>query len=294
MAKIACCYNCVFAFLDPEHTLECYEAGLVSWPACANHPDAYGRMRRTPERGICPNYRPRPPVPQGESVRTIPLGDGFVAYVDAADFEWLSQWTWHWRGGYAARTEKGRVVYMHRQIMQPPQGKIVDHKNRNKLDNTRENLRSATYAENMRNRDKQRGTTSRFKGVSYCKRREKWLATILVKRKARLLGFFVEEVEAARAYDRAAVESYGEFARLNFPEEWPPQRRAKVYAQRDTAQEEGKRKRARGRAPRRKTHVAEHKPKPGRATRQKTPTTRARQATRGKGRVGAKARRKRP
>jgi hypothetical protein len=281
MAKIACCYNCVFAFLDPKHTLECYDAGILNWPACANHPDAYGRMKRTPERGICPNYRPKPPVPQGETVKTIPLGEGFVAYVDAADFEWLSQWTWHWRGGYAARMEKGKVIYMHRQIMRPPKGKIVDHKNRNKLDNTRESLRNATHAENMRNRDKQRGTTSRFKGVSYCKRRDKWYATILVEGKAKLLGFFVEEVEAARAYDRAAVEHYGEFAWLNFPEEWPPQRRealAKANAGATHASSARRRSRRTTAGGRTRSRDGGHK----------TPATRARQATKGRARPKAR------
>ena len=134
---------------------------------------------------------------------------------------------------------------MHREIMQPPKGMIVDHKSRNKLDNTRENLRNATHAENMRNKSKQHGVSSRFLGVSYCKKSRKWCACIWVEGRNLSLGFFTDEVEAARAYDRAAVEHFGEFARLNFPEEWPDRRRRAV------AKAKGKNKTQRGRRMRR-------------------------------------------
>ena len=90
--------------------------GVMTWPACANHPESLGRMQRVPEHGICVNYRPRLATPQGE-VKQIPLGGGFYAYVDAADYEWLSRWTWSLRGGYAVRQEKGRIIFMHREII---------------------------------------------------------------------------------------------------------------------------------------------------------------------------------
>ena len=227
---IRCCYNCVFAYLDREHTLECYSAGLLNRPACANHPESFGRMRRTPDRGMCPNYRPRPGTPQGD-VRMIPLGRGYYTYVDAADYEWLSQWTWHVQNGYAVRYGK-KVIFMHREIMQPPDDKLVDHRNHNKLDNTRINLRVCTHQENMQNTRKRSGTTSRFIGVCHCKscKNKKWRAAIQWKRKPLHIGYFAEEVEAARAYDHKAVELGGQFARVNFPEEWPPERRAQVYA----------------------------------------------------------------
>lgn len=230
MAKIACCHNCVFAFLDPEHTLECYHSGILNWPACGNHPDSLGRMRRTPPRGICRNYRPRPPVPDCETVKTIPLGDGFYAYVDAADYEWLSRWKWHMQGGYAIRYEKKKLIFMHRQIARPPAGMIVDHKNRNRLDNTRDNLRICTHQENTQNAAKIQGAYSRFKGVSYRKERDKYFAQIRCNNEQFYLGLFEKEVDAARAYDRRAIELFGEFARVNFPEEWPPDRRKEVHA----------------------------------------------------------------
>ena len=86
MAKIACCHNCAYSYWDRDHTLECMSVGVMNWPACANHPDSFGRMQRTPPRGICRNYRPRPATPEGE-VKQIPLGERLYAYVDAADFE---------------------------------------------------------------------------------------------------------------------------------------------------------------------------------------------------------------
>jgi len=264
MAVIRCCYSCVFSFLDREHTLECIEANILNWPACANHPDFYGRMKRTPPCGICPNYRPKPDTPEGD-VRQIPLGDGFYAYVDVADFEWLSRWTWHLYGGYAARYQNGKYVYLHREIMQPAKGMIVDHKNRNKLDDTRANLRNATHAENMRNRGKQHGASSRFHGVSYNKARNKYLAHICCEGRAYGLGLHVEETDAARAYDRAAVTLFGEFARLNFPEEWPPERRREAYAQRDAVLKELRKRRAKIRRQRAKAR-ARRTGTPGRKT----------------------------
>jgi len=165
--------------------------------------------------------------------------------VDAADFDRLNQWTWHLHSGYAVRRQKGRVILMHREIMQPPQGMVVDHKNHNKLDNTRANLRVCTRQENVCNRAKTGNTSSRFIGVYYCKDRDKWRAEIQFEGKPTFLGYFTEEIEAARAHDRAAVQYFGEFAPLNLPEEWPPDRRAQVYAQ----AEEQRRRISAGRRP---------------------------------------------
>ncbi len=245
MAKIACCYNCAYAYLDPEHTIECVSLGVLNWPACANHPESYGRMRRVPQRGICVNYRAKAAKPQG-NVKQIPLGHGFYAYVDAADYEWLSQWTWHLKDGYAIRLEKRKHVYMHRQIMQPPKGKIVDHKNRNKLDNTRANLHNVTPRENACNRSKKRGTFSRFRGVSYIKRARKYLAQVYYKGQTSFCGYHRDEIEAARARDYKAIQVLGESAPLNFPGEWPPERRAQVYAEFQASLKREEKKRARG------------------------------------------------
>jgi len=178
-------------------------------------------------------------MPKGD-VRLIPLGDGFYAYVDAADYEWLSQWKWYICSGYPARTENRKLVFMHRQIMHPPKGKIVDHMDGNKANNCRCNLRVCSPLENQQNKRKRVGSASRYKGVFYDKSCDKWRARCRYGGKTRTIGRFDLEVDAARAYDRAAVLHLDEFARLNFPEEWPPERRTQLYAQRDAVKTESK------------------------------------------------------
>ena len=217
------CYNCIYAVCDPELWLRAEYMGEPLLMRCANHPWWPGEMHEVPG-SACRNYRPKPKEPKG-NVRPIPLGNGIYTYVDAADYEWLSRYTWQLvGGGYAGRREGRKLIYMHREIMQPGPGMVVDHKSRNRLDNSRDNLRVCTRQENLRNMSKRRGCTSRFKGVYYNKLTHKWIACIRIGAKNFALGSFDVEEEAARAYDRKAVEVYGEFARPNFPEEWPPER----------------------------------------------------------------------
>ncbi len=177
-------------------------------------------MRPTPGGAACRNYRPKAPTPQG-AVKQIPLGEGVYAYVDAGDYEWLSQWAWHLHGGYAVRHENGKRIYMHREIMQPPDGMVVDHANRNKVDNTRANLNVCTQQENTLHRSKRNGASSRFRGVSYNGNSGKWVARITFEGRRLFLGYFTEEVEAARAHDRKAAELMGASAPRNLPAEWP-------------------------------------------------------------------------
>jgi hypothetical protein len=234
------CFNCLYCCCDP-----CLWLRLLSWgepilPQCANHPQWPGQLHEVP--GVpCRNYRPRPATPRGDGVRMIPLTDGCYAYVDAADYEWLNQWAWHLEDGYALRCDKGKRgkrILMHRQIMQPAKGMVVDHIDGNKANNCRVNLRVCTCSENSRNHRKRSDSFLAYKGVFYDKRRHKWGARCQYRRDRIWLGYFDNEVEAARAYDRKAVELFGEFARLNFPREWPPQRRAEVYTQRQEKRDE--------------------------------------------------------
>lgn len=233
------CHNCIYARFDPCEWLHNAFFDLPLAPKCANHPHFPGVLMEVP--GVpCPNYRPRAPEPES-NVKRIPLDNGHYAIVDAADYEWLRQYNWHFLNGYAARRTKGKAIYMHQQIMQPPEGMIVDHHNRSKLDNRRSNLRVCTSDQNSRNQGKRSGSFSRFKGVGYSKSRHKWYAKLYFEGKAIWLGYFADEVAAARAYDRAAVACFREFAHLNFPEEWPPERRQEIYAQQDAAaKKEGK------------------------------------------------------
>jgi hypothetical protein len=226
----ASCHTCVYACLDPCQALLSFSTGFPARPMCANHPDTPGLLRPT-RGGVCRNYRPKPPEPSGE-VRRIVLVEGLYVSVDAADYERLSQYRWHLCSGYAARYYKGRQLFMHRDLMQPPKRMVVDHIDHNKTNNCRANLRICTPAENQRNRVKRFGAGSRYKGVCYKKDLRKYYARFRINGQRLWLGCFDDEAEAARAYDRQAVACAGEFAYVNFPEEWPPERRQQVYAAR--------------------------------------------------------------
>lgn len=159
---------------------------------------------------------------------TIPLNGkkhpGRVALVDRADFDLVNNYTW-WvvaRGEsrlYAAGRLKGSSaerspVYMHRVILGFPKGMPIDHINHDGLDNRRSNLRVATAQENTRNARKHYTKNSQYKGVIR-RTTKSWLARIVVDGKRIHLGAFPTEKEAARAYNRAASELFGEFAFLN-------------------------------------------------------------------------------
>ena len=155
-------------------------------------------------------------------VKRIPLTRGEFALVDDADYEWLSERKWWYRdcgaNAYAgSQTRKNNVIrylYMHREIMQPPRGMDVDHKNGNGLDNRRCNLRVCTRAQNLHN-GQPLGGSSRHKGVSWSKYAKKWQAYIDVHGKRKHLGYFINEQDAARAYNEEALQNFGEFARIN-------------------------------------------------------------------------------
>ena len=142
---------------------------------------------------------------------------GVYALVDDDDYDRLSQHNWYLhQGGYAQSRIAGKTIGMHRLVCQPSPGLDTDHKNRDKLDNRRANLRECTRSQNHANQKKRRGSSSRFKGVYWNKHARKWQAEIKANGKYRYLGLFTDEKDAALAYDEAAREGFGEFARGNF------------------------------------------------------------------------------
>ncbi|HWG89553.1 MAG TPA: HNH endonuclease [Candidatus Thermoplasmatota archaeon] len=177
---------------------------------------------------------PSPQASNNEATRPVTsrveLIGGGTALVSTADLDQLAGYHWYstkmGEKTYAVapmHLPDGRVVLfaMHRFLVQPSPGLMVDHINGDGLDNRRENLRVVTHAENMRNRKRPRNNKSGYKGVMYLpdprSHVSPWKAKITYNKKIYYLGTYATAEEAARAYDRAARDLHGEHARLNFP-----------------------------------------------------------------------------
>lgn len=151
--------------------------------------------------------------------KKILLTQGKAALVDDKDYEVLSRYNWHYVSqGYAARKEKikgkRKVVLMHRQILRATD-KWVDHINGDGLDNRRENIRLVTPSQNRMNSKPLRTLGSKFKGVYRHTKTKKWCADIRFNGKTNYLGSFDLERDAAAAYNLAAKQKFGAYAKLN-------------------------------------------------------------------------------
>jgi hypothetical protein len=169
-------------------------------------------------------------------MKKIKLTQDQWALVDDEDYDRLNEHRWcaqkHvTKKFYATRSSptdsngKRNKIHMHRVITNAPKGKQVDHINGNPLDNRKENLRVCTNSENQMNRGKQGNNKSGYKGIRHMKDKrminelsKPWQAKIQLNRKKIHLGMYKTKEEAARAYDKKAIELFGEFAQLNFPE----------------------------------------------------------------------------
>lgn len=154
----------------------------------------------------------------------IAMTQGKVVVIDEEDLDIVRHISWcpkKDREGWYARgviPETKRRVYMHRLILGITDPNTeVDHRDGNGLNNQRANLRQATRTQNARNKGKHKVKQSRFKGCYQRndRRNRLWRSTICVNGKSKQLGYFTTEEEAARAYNEAAKQYFGEFARLN-------------------------------------------------------------------------------
>jgi len=144
--------------------------------------------------------------------KLIPLSNGRAyAIVDDEDYDFISSLKWNLTThGYAENYKYG--ILMHRIINNTPKNKVTDHINRNKLDNRKINLRSATKRLNAYNVPKLKNNTSGYKGVSFHKATNKWQSRILYKGKSIYLGIYNTPREAYEVYKIKAKELQGEFA----------------------------------------------------------------------------------
>jgi len=192
---------------------------------CGNIKLVYGQsLRRGSSKscGRCPNPNKAEHLPEGTTAITLERrnGDTYQCFVDTADYPLVRSYRWHVvlpRGGgfYAQALVPGtrKQIFVHQLLLGI---KDADHKDRNGLNNRRSNLRPATRQQQQANHKKHSdGITSQYRGVSWFKTSKKFRAAIVCNRKQRHLGLFTDEVDAARAFNRAAVELFGEFASLN-------------------------------------------------------------------------------
>lgn len=152
----------------------------------------------------------------------ITLKGGEVTTVNADMFEKLNAhvWTRGSRGGYVKRylpRNGGKVVveWMHRVVNATPDDLKTDHVNGDKLDNRRENLRSATTSQNGANAPKRaKNASSQYKGVTWHKKSKRWKSVLEVQGREYSCACLTER-DAAIAYNRLAQMHFGEFAFLN-------------------------------------------------------------------------------
>lgn len=147
----------------------------------------------------------------------IQLLHGRVMLISDVDLPRFERRPWHAipaRSTFYGQAGDDTSVLAHRLVLNAPKGTVVDHKNRNGLDNRRKNLRLCTSSQNHANSPKQKNNTSGYKGV-FRQRSGNWMARVTVDRAERYLGTYTDPWDAAQAYNQAALEAWGEFAYLN-------------------------------------------------------------------------------
>ena len=156
-------------------------------------------------------------------MKKIQLTNGGVAFVDDEDYEKVRGYRWYsfttTSTTYARTYNKGRMLLMHRLIMDAPPDTVVDHRDRNGLNNCRQNLRLCTQQQNLWNRTRRRDRPrSPYLGV-WVRRNGRYATRVSVDGKQVYFGTFINERDAALMYDAVVRRTRGEFATLNFPDE---------------------------------------------------------------------------
>lgn len=165
--------------------------------------------------------RGRQPIPVGNGTALVPLTRGKVAIIDGADVAIVAPFVWcavQGKQTWYASTNGAVESQMHRLLLNPPEGMMADHIDGDGLNNRRSNLRLATSQQNATNKAVSRNSKTGFKGVvrRVQNGNEFWTAEIEYAAIKYHLGVYSSPEDAARAYDRKAIELHGEFARLNF------------------------------------------------------------------------------
>lgn len=165
-------------------------------------------------------------------MKEIKLTQGKVALVDDEDFEELNKHKWHtikckgifyaFRQEYEKSKHKRRVL-MHREILPIKTiGNVIDHIDLNGLNNQKTNLRECSISQNNMNKSIYKNKKTKYKGVHVgykSKKGQSFNACISINGRNLHLGVFLDEIEAAKAYDKAALEHYGKFSNINFPKQ---------------------------------------------------------------------------
>lgn len=149
-------------------------------------------------------------------MKKIPTTQGQYALVDDNMYEKLSKFNWCLSSGYAVRgTSKNGHFKMHRIIMKAKPNEETDHIDGNRLNNQLHNLRIVSRTQNQMNRKLQQNNKSGYKGVSWCKRSQKWMSQIRINTHTKFLGYFEDKKKAAIEYNKAAQKYFQEYANLN-------------------------------------------------------------------------------
>lgn len=149
----------------------------------------------------------------------IRLKTDHLVLIDSKDYDEFVKYNWGIQNCdnrlYVRVFSGGKIIYLHRLLLNPLDEEYVDHINGNGLDNRRCNIRVCTHSQNAANAQLSKNNTSHYKGVTWDIGHNKWRAQIRLNRKTIYLGLYTIPAEAALAYDVAAKKIFREFAKTN-------------------------------------------------------------------------------